>query len=103
MRQIYRDDQQEIYAHDGHRFSVIDLRVIPARNLEDISAELIQAYEQVMGTAVRYPFEVADVTNGKQLVIGKFGSGEEAIEFIKDYCAQGLHKQRDELEKDIQQ
>lgn len=98
LKRLYKDEREQIFKHDKHEYSVVNLRIAPKIGADEIDYVLLTHFEEVMDKFMKYPYEVADTTNVYPLIIGKFQSGEEAIEFLREYCESGIYKLRDELE-----
>jgi hypothetical protein len=96
MKRTYEDGRQEVWVYNKRRFSIVDTRVLPRFGASSIPTELSDAFEEVMDQEIPRPYEVADVTTGI-VPIGRFRSGEEAVEFIREYCDTKVYKLRRDI------
>ena len=95
MKRTYYDAGQEIWIYQKRLFSIVDMRVVPKLGSKNIPTKLNEAFEEVMDTLFNKPYAVAEITS-KVTPLQSFRSGEEAIEFVKQYVNKKVYN----LDKD---
>jgi len=78
----YDPPRQQMWEHDGRRYSIVDLTLLPRRK-DMLAMGMSLESEKYLEFYRPYNFELAEITDGRVEVLERFASYEEAREFIK--------------------